>query len=80
MFITSEIRKHDILFIGETWQHKDNLNNLHQPLGYFHDFVHRENFDKKSALPGLYLFINVVSCKEKFKSMICHQKTIFGLR
>ena len=45
--LQNEIRKYDILFLGETWQYKDNLYNLHHPLGYFHDFVYRKNFSKE---------------------------------
>ena len=45
--LQDEIRKYDILFLGETWQHKYNLNSLHYPLGYFHDFVYKNNFNKK---------------------------------
>ena len=35
---------------------------------------------KKDAPMGLYLFIAVVSCQEKFQSMICHQIILIGLR
>ena len=45
--LQNEIRKYDIFLLGETWQYKDNLDNLHHPLGYFHDFVYRKNFNKK---------------------------------
>ena len=67
--LQDEIRKYDILFLGETWQHKYNLNSLHYPLGYFHDFVYKNN-----------LFITVLSFKEEYQSMIRHQKIFFGLR
>ena len=36
--LQNEIRKYDIFFLGETRQYKDNLDNFHHPLGYFHDF------------------------------------------
>ena len=45
--LQNEIRKYDIFFLGETRQYKDNLDNFHHPLGYFHDFVYRKNFNKK---------------------------------
>ena len=45
----NEIRKYDILFLGETWRYKDDHDNLHHPLGYFHDFVYRKNFNKKGC-------------------------------
>ena len=48
----NEIRKYDILFLGETWQYKYHLDNLHHPLGYFHDFVYRKNFNKKGRPSG----------------------------
>ena len=34
--LQNEIKKYDILFLGEAWQYKDNLDNLHHLLGYFH--------------------------------------------
>ena len=77
--LQNEIRKYDIPFLGETWQYKENLDNLHHPLGYFHDFVFKDNFNKKDVPRGLHLFVTVVSCKEKFQSII-YLKISFGLR
>ena len=37
--LQNEIRKYGILFLDETWHYKDNFDNLHRPLGYFHDFA-----------------------------------------
>ena len=54
--LQSEIRKYDILFLGETWQCKDNLDNLHHLLGYFHDFVYRKNFDTKGVPSGVVYY------------------------
>ena len=54
--LQNEIRKYDILFLGETWQYKDKLDNLHLPLRYFHDFVYRKNFNTKGVLPGVVYY------------------------
>ena len=53
--LQNEIRKYDIPFLGETWQYKENLDNLHHPLGYFHDFVFKDNFNKKGRSSGVAL-------------------------
>ena len=50
--LQNEIRKYDILFLGEAWQYKDNFDNMHHPLRYFHDFVYRKNFNKKERRSG----------------------------
>ena len=78
--LQNEKRKYDILFLGETWQYTDNFDNLHYPIWYFDDFVYEKILTKKSASPGLYLLITAVSRKERFQSMIRHQKILFGLR
>ena len=54
--LQNENRKYYILFLGETWQHKDNLDNFHHPLGYFHDFVYRKNFNERGGSSGGMLF------------------------
>ena len=72
--LQNEIKKYGILFLGEIWQYKDNLDNFHHLLGYFHVFF-TGRISKKGALTGLYSFITVVSNKEEFQSMISLQKT-----
>ena len=39
-------------FFSWVKHYKDNLDNLHLPLGYFHDFVYRKNFKTKGFPPG----------------------------
>ena len=34
---------------------KDNFDNLHHPLGHFHDFVYTKNFNKKGCRSGSIL-------------------------
>ena len=53
--LQNETRKHWILFLGETWQYKHNLDNLHHLLRYFNDFVYRKNFNKKGRPFGSIL-------------------------
>ena len=72
--LQNEIKKYDILFLDETWQYKDNLDNFHHLSGYFHVFF-TGRISNKGALTGLYSFIIVVSNKEEFQSMISLQKT-----
>ena len=76
----NEFRKYDTLFLGKVWQYKGNLNNLHHPLGYFHDFVYIKNFNKKGLQSEGILVYYRTDSKKKFQSMISHQKILFGLR
>ena len=50
--LQNEIRKYEILFLGETLQYKDSLDILHHPLVYFHNFVCRNNFNKNGRPSG----------------------------
>ena len=56
-------RKYDIIFLGQTLQKKDNL---HHTLGYFHDFVYRENFNKDWRPCGTIL----VYCRSELQEKI----------
>ena len=77
--LQNEIRKYGILFLGETWQCKDNLDKLHHPLGYFHDFVFKENFNKKVRSFRVILVCYSSELQGKVQSII-YQKISFGLR
>ena len=47
-----EINKYDILFLCETWLHKENINNLSYPNGYLCNFVFRNKRRKKGRPSG----------------------------
>ena len=58
-----KLKKYDILFLGETWQYKANLDNLHHHLGHFHDFVYRKNFNTNGVPPGVVYYRSVLQGK-----------------
>ena len=78
--LQNEMRKYDILFLGETWQYKDNLENLHHPLGYFHDFVDSKKFDKKERPSWGMLVYYRGELQEKGLVYDKPSEKLFGLR
>ena len=49
-----------------TWKYKDNLDKLHHPLGYSHDFAYRKKFNKKGHPSGSIL----VCYRSKFQGKV----------
>ena len=47
-----KINKYDILFLCETWLHRENINNLRHPNGYLCNFVLEIKGEKKAVHLG----------------------------
>lgn len=55
-----ERNKHDILFLCETWLHKENINDLSHPNGYLRNFVF-ENKRRKKGRPSVGILVYFLS-------------------